>query len=189
MTRIYTKTGDKGQTSLWGGGRISKDDLRVETYGSLDELNSAIGVVIACGIAKSVEKVLIPIQCDLFQLGAEFAAADRSKLDVTIGESHVERLENAIDEFDEKLEPLKAFILPGGGTSGAHCHMARTICRRAERLAVSLAKTNCDQTTVVSEFAIQYLNRLSDLLFVLARAINADHDTAEVTWLPEKSEK
>lgn len=185
MTRIYTKTGDQGQTSLWGGVRISKDDLRVETYGTLDELNSTLGMVIAAGVSVEVTDVLTPIQCDLFQLGAEFAAADRSKLDVTIGESHIARLEEAIDSLELGLPALTTFILPGGGIAGASCHLARTVCRRAERRVVTLSREKSESKVVSSE-AIIYLNRLSDLLFVIARKINAEQNSPETTWLPEK---
>jgi len=166
INRVYTRTGDSGQTSLVGGTRVSKSSLRVEAYGDVDELNSLIGVARARSQDAQVDDVLGLIQNDLFTLGADLASTS----DITvprIDESFVTRLEQYSDQFLSELEPLKEFILPGGNDAGALLHLARTVARRAERRAVALSEAE-----EINPEAIVYLNRLSDLLFILARATN-----------------
>ena len=166
INRVYTKTGDQGQTSLVGGARVSKASLRVDAYGDVDELNSVIGVARARVNDQEIDEVLSLIQNDLFTLGADLASP--SEIDVPrIDESFVTKLEEFADRFLLELEPLKEFILPGGSEAGAVVHLARTVARRAERRAVALSETEqLNPETVV------YLNRLSDLLFILARVVN-----------------
>lgn len=177
--KIYTKTGDAGDTSLFGGKRVPKNALRIEAYGTVDELNSIIGVCRASNPANEIDSILEEIQNDLFTLGADLATpfdSNASKIKrITSGE--ITRLEKHIDAIDPQLEPLKVFILPGGSRSAAMLHFARTICRRAERLVVQLSKEE-----EVGEHPVIYLNRLSDLLFVIARWSNALSHTAEVKW-------
>jgi cob(I)alamin adenosyltransferase len=179
--RIYTKTGDTGDTGLFGGGRVGKDHARVAAYGDVDELNAALGV--ACSQSPDFATALLEqIQRDLFAIGAELAAPEPAKLAKTlaghpIGEPDVTRLERAIDAHEEALPPLREFILPGGAPKAAALHLARTVCRRAERAVVALGRD-----AQVSPFILQYLNRLSDLLFVLARAANAQSGRPDVRW-------
>lgn len=182
MARIYTKTGDDGSTSLWGRERVPKDDVQVESYGTVDELNSVMGMMRSEEMSDRCAALLDQIQNDLFQIGAELAATpqNRQKL-VTLAESQIEFLETAIDQFEVELAPLKMFILPGGNRLGATTHFARTVCRRAERCVVSLASTDDD---AVSPGVIKYLNRLSDLLFVLARTFNQQAGCVEQPWVP-----
>lgn len=182
--KIYTKTGDDGTTGLFGGARVSKDDLRVEAYGTADELNAVIGVARAAGPDKTVDDTLARIQIDLFVLGAELAtnpAHTKHKgpgID-QVAESAVKALEDAIDKAETELPPLTSFILPGGGIAGAALHQARVVCRRAERRAITLSKREPVRGEV-----IRYLNRLADLLFVLARLVNHRDGKAETKWLP-----
>ena len=178
--KIYTKKGDSGQTSLFGGQRVSKSSMRIEAYGTVDELNSILGVAISHGVANRSGELLAEIQKQLFVLGSDLATPPSKKLKIDrIGESEITFLEHAIDELEEHLEPLIKFILPGGSPSGANLHVGRTVCRRAERLAVECAKQD-----EISEFAIKYLNRLSDFLFVLARYENKQAGNEETKWLP-----
>lgn len=177
--KIYTKTGDKGETSLFGGKRVSKDDLRIEAYGTVDELNSVIGICRSVNTISEIDAVLDEIQRDLFTLSADLATpldSNRSDLQRIDG-GDVTRLEEHIDGIDPKLEPLKNFILPGGSQSAAVLHFARTVCRRAERCVVRIAH----QSKIAREPVI-YLNRLSDLLFVLARWANVISKTPETKW-------
>ncbi len=176
--KIYTKTGDKGDTGLFGGGRVGKDHPRVEAYGDLDELNAHLGLARSIEMMPRVDEVLVPIQRDLFAIGALLATPDREKMrqhleKARVDEERVAQLERAIDDADRELEPLRAFILPGGTPKAAALHVARTICRRAERDALAAE---------VSPLARVYLNRLSDLLFILSRAANAGRD--EPLWKP-----
>jgi cob(I)alamin adenosyltransferase len=180
--KIYTKTGDAGDTGLFGGGRVAKDHPRVAAYGDVDELNAAIGVARAAKPDDLAGELLEQIQRDLFAIGAELAAPEPAKLAKTlaghpIGEPDVTRLERAIDAHEDVLPPLRKFILPGGTAKAAALHLARTVCRRAERAVVTL----CHETPV-SAYILQYLNRLSDLLFVLARAVNAQAGREDVRW-------
>ena len=179
--KIYTKTGDKGQTSLIGGTRVPKYHVRIETYGTVDELNSYIGLVACQAIATHYQQVLKEIQDRLFTIGSSLAAdPDRSKMKIPdLLESDITLLENEIDKMNEVLPVLKHFILPGGNTVVSYCHLARCVCRRAERLTVLLAT----ESFVDSNITI-YLNRLSDYLFVLARKLNVDAKTTENIWIP-----
>lgn len=176
--KIYTKTGDAGETGLFGGTRVPKDDLRVVAYGDLDELNAAIGFAAALEPDASAAALLQTIQRDLFTIGAELATPEPAKLRTkAVGPAEVGVLEAAIDAAQAPLPPLKNFILPGGTPKAAAFHAARTVCRRAERAVVTLAR---DQQ--INAAIIHYLNRLSDLLFVLARAANAAAGRHDVTW-------
>lgn len=181
--KIYTKTGDIGETSLFGGRRVSKSELRIEAYGTVDELNSWIGLLRDVQTENSVKDLLKEIQDRLFTLGSSLAAdPENTKLKTPdLHESDVELLEKAIDKMDEALEPLRNFILPGGHVHVSYCHLARTVCRRAERLAVAL-----HHTSEIHPLAIKYLNRLSDYLFTLSRKMAKDLGAEEVNWLPRK---
>ena len=178
--KIYTRTGDRGQTRLFDGTRVAKNDLRVEAYGNVDELNSAIGSALAFTSDGSIAELLQGIQRELLSLGAQLADPkfDAEKFaKPSLSAEWVAALESAMDELDQELPPLRVFILPGGGQCGALLHLARTICRRAERTVVELNETTSLDTTV-----IEYLNRLSDLLFVLSRVINHREGKQEIQW-------
>jgi cob(I)alamin adenosyltransferase len=180
--RIYTRTGDTGQTALFGGGKVAKDHPRVAAYGDVDELNSTIGVARATAPVEFADALLETIQRDLFSIGGHLATPDPDKVRAALAraELHADRVaefERAIDTADEELAPLKAFILPGGTPKAAALHVARTVCRRAERSVVALAAT----AEVPAEFLV-YLNRLSDLLFTLARLANHRAGVGDVTW-------
>ena len=180
--KIYTKTGDAGDTGLFGGGRVDKDHARVEAYGDVDELNAVIGAARAVEMMPRVDEVLAPIQRDLFSIGALLAtphpAKHREQLEkARLSEARVAQLEQAIDDGEEELQPLTAFILPGGTPKAAALHVARTVCRRAERSIIRLRRSD-----EVPPIVIVYLNRLSDLLFVLARVANRRAGAGEVTW-------
>lgn len=179
--KIYTKTGDKGQTSLIGGTRVPKHHLRIETYGTVDELNSYIGLIGCQDIQIHHQALLKEIQDRLFTVGASLAAdPEKSQMKIPdLKDSDIVLLEKEMDTMNEVLPPLKHFVLPGGNTVVSYCHLARCVCRRAERLAVALTENSfVDQRTVV------YLNRLSDYLFVLARKLNADFKAEESIWIP-----
>jgi len=174
LSRIYTRTGDDGDTGLGDGTRVPKEHLRVEAYGSVDEANSAVGVVLAVpGLPAAVVDCLTDVQHDLFDLGGELCIPGHRV--ITAGD--VERLEQALDRFNDDLPPLKDFILPGGGPAAAACHVARAVTRRAERRVWSLARAE----QVAAEVP-RYLNRLSDLLFVLARVLARHENGVEVLW-------
>lgn len=174
LTRIYTRTGDDGSTGLGDGTRVPKDDARVEAYGTVDECNSCIGVVLAVPyLPAAVREVLTGVQHDLFDLGGELCMPGHH----AITAAHVTRLEQQLDAFNADLPPLKDFILPGGGPSAAACHVARTVCRRAERRVWTLARQED-----VGPLPLTYLNRLSDLLFVLARVLARHENGSEVLW-------
>jgi cob(I)alamin adenosyltransferase len=174
LSKIYTRTGDDGTTGLGDGTRVRKDSVRVEAYGTVDELNSALGVVLAVpGVPAEIASCLGEVQHDLFDLGGELCIPGHQ----LTSEAQVERLEQALDRFNAKLPPLADFILPGGGPAAAACHLARCICRRAERRVWALAASE-----PVPPAAPRYLNRLSDLLFVLARALARHERGAEVLW-------
>lgn len=180
--KIYTRTGDDGETGLFGGGRVSKDHPRVAAYGDVDELNALLGVARAADMDSRVTAMLLGIQRDLFSIGALLATPDREKMQqhlskAVITEKRIAELESFIDECDLELKPLNAFILPGGTTGAAALHLARTVCRRAERSVVGLARDIEIPTLVMI-----YLNRLSDLLFTLARFANARAGSAEQNW-------
>ena len=175
--KIYTKTGDAGETGLFGGGRVRKDNPRVQAFGEVDETNAAIGFAASLEPHAFESSVLQSIQRDLFTVGAELATRDPAKHAKALGPSQVAALESAIDRHEATLAPLKNFILPGGTPKAAAFHLARTVCRRAERAVVRLAH---DET--VNASIIHYLNRLSDLLFVLARAVNAQAGRPDIVW-------
>ncbi len=178
--KIYTRTGDSGSTGLFGGPRVEKDDARIEAYGTIDELNASLGMVRSSGTIGSIDSQLNEIQHELFSIGAELATPDPDKFNMRIiGATHITRLENWIDEHETKLEPLKNFILPSGSLSATHLHLARSICRRAERRVVTLSHR---KDAGVSENLIVYLNRLSDYLFVLSRVVNQEAGIVEVHW-------
>jgi cob(I)alamin adenosyltransferase len=179
--KIYTKTGDQGITSLLGGTRVPKSDLRIDAYGTVDELNSYIGLLRDQDVNKDRSEVLKEIQDRLFTIGADLATVpgkDKVKKPDLLSED-IELLEREMDQMELKLPPLTAFILPGGHTAVSFCHLARTVCRRTERITVELASFE-----PVSELVIQYLNRLSDYLFVLGRMMALELDVEEVTWKP-----
>jgi len=179
--KIYTKTGDKGVTSLFGGKRVSKDELRIEAYGTVDELNSVLGVARAFNENKQIDEILGQIQDQLFVLGADLATPPdvKSAAMKRISKDDSASLERIIDELDPQLEPLKSFILPGGSKSASLLHHARAVCRRAERRVVSLKRNGGTSADTVI-----YLNRLSDLLFVLARYANKVANITEAPWNP-----
>lgn len=185
--KIYTKTGDKGETGLYGGTRISKASARVESYGNIDELNAAIGVSKSHIEDIEVINQLKQIQFDLFTVGSEastpidklFLANGKARLPLVISDKEIEELENWMDDMETKLEPLQYFILPGGGKAATFLHVARTVCRRAERSLVFL-----NQSEDVRPEMIKYLNRLSDYLFVLARYISKLNNEPEEYWIP-----
>ena len=173
LSKIYTRTGDDGTTGLGNGERVAKDSLRIETIGAVDELNCAIGRVLVHDLRDAMRECLQGVQHKLFDLGGELSIPSYQ----AIKEEDVARLEESLNEFNAQLPPLKEFILPGGGRAAADCHMARAICRRAERRLVSLAREED-----ISEHARRYLNRLSDLLFVLCRILARDEGGVEVLW-------
>ena len=173
LTKIYTRTGDDGSTGLGDGNRVSKNSPRVEAYGTVDELNSSVGMILACDVPSSVRDCLTDVQQGLFDLGGELCIPE-SKI---MTSEQVERLETALDQFNADLPPLKDFVLPGGTLSAATCHVTRAVCRRAERRVCELA----DQATV-NRHSLEYLNRLSDLLFVLARALARKEGAKEQLW-------
>lgn len=180
INRVYTRAGDKGETALGGGQRVPKDSARIEAYGAVDELNSAIGVALTCGLDERLESALGVIQQELFNLGSDLAIleADKQRLAVPRIESrHVKKLEKLIDELNEQLEPLKSFVMPTGTAGASQLHVARTICRRAERRTIGLSRVEA-----VGEFVLPYLNRLSDALFVMARFENKVNDQPETLW-------
>jgi cob(I)alamin adenosyltransferase len=180
LTKIYTRTGDAGTTGLGNGSRVSKGSARIQAIGSVDELNSTIGVILSEPLPDRIRDCLTDIQHELFDLGGELSIPGH----VIVRDNHVLRLESRLDEFNARLSPLKEFILPGGSKASSHCHVARTICRRAERDVVNLAEEEAVSTPVR-----QYLNRLSDLLFVLARSINLAAGVPDVLWDPQRSAK
>jgi cob(I)alamin adenosyltransferase len=175
LSKIYTRTGDDGTTGLGDGSRVDKDSLRVEAFGTVDELNSQLGVVLSLPLAEEIRALLTGVQHDLFDLGGEISVPGRTLLD----ESYVTRLERELDKLNAQLAPLKEFILPGGTATAATCHLARAVCRRAERCVVALRRHEG-----VNSVVIHYLNRLSDLLFVAARFLNHAQGCCDVLWTP-----
>ena len=188
--KVYTKTGDNGTTALFGGTRVPKDHIRIESYGTVDELNSHIGLIRDQEINTHYKAILIEVQDRLFTVGAILATPPDKELlkngekrlqKLGILESDIELLETEIDAMEESLPQMTHFVLPGGHTTVSYCHIARCVCRRAERLAVHL-----DHNEPIEPNAIKYLNRLSDYLFVLARKLTFDLKAAEVKWIPRK---
>jgi cob(I)alamin adenosyltransferase len=177
LSKIYTRTGDDGTTGLGDGSRIGKDSARVAAYGTVDEANSCIGLVLAAELPDDVRTLLVAVQHQMFDLGGELCIPGHA----AIFDADIERLEQQLDAFNEPLPPLKDFILPGGGEAAARCHIARTVVRRAERETIALAR----QDNVRPE-AVRYLNRLSDLLFVLARVLARASGHGEVLWNHER---
>ena len=173
LSKIYTRTGDDGSTGLGDGSRVPKDSARVAAYGTVDEANSTLGLVLACELPDDVRSTLVAIQHQLFDLGGELCIPGHA----AISDADVERLERQLDAFNADLPVLKEFILPGGGEAGARCHVARTVVRRAERAAITLARLE-----PVRPEAVRYLNRLSDLLFVLSRVLARASGHGEVLW-------
>ncbi len=186
LDRIYTRAGDAGETSLGDGARVSKNDARIWAYGSVDETGAAIGAAIAGGLPGEIADLLRSVQNDLFDVGADLSVPvgttrGKGKSRLRIGEAHVAAIEAACDRYSEPLEPLTSFVLSGGTPAAAALHVARTTCRRAERCAVALADHD-----EVNAAALAYLNRLSDLLFILARVVN-DGGRGDVLWQPGAS--
>lgn len=184
LTKIYTKKGDAGTTSLGGGQRVPKDTLRVAVYGTVDELNSQLGLALAGGLCPRLQETLPGIQNELFDLGSDLCFLEEDKVKYKlpeIGEHHVEKLELLIDELNEVVGPLENFILPGGAIGSAQLHVARTVCRRAEREATTLIRQEA-----IGPWVLAYLNRLSDALFVMARYENHQRQVAEPLWQPGK---
>ena len=188
--KIYTKTGDKGTTALYGGTRVSKDHIRIESYGTTDELNAYIGLIRDQNIGNDLKEVLIKVQHNLFTLGAMLATPPekenlkngKKRLNIPlINEENILYLESEIDKMNDALPDMTHFILPGGNTTVSYCHIARCVCRRAERLAVTL-----NDSEAINMNIIRYLNRLSDYLFVLARKLTKDLQADVVKWIPEK---
>jgi cob(I)alamin adenosyltransferase len=181
--KIYTKTGDQGMTGLYGGARVSKDSFRITAYGEVDELNSVLGIVRAGTQQAAIQNALIEVQNTLFTLGAELAAPSANPGIEVITTAHVDWLERQIDAMSSTLSELKQFILPGGSKTSAYLHLARTICRRAERASVKLNTTPGEK---VDHWVLVYLNRLSDFLFVLARVANQLEGIEDTPWVSNR---
>jgi len=179
LSKIYTRTGDKGTTGLGDGSRVDKDDARVEAFGTVDELNSCIGLIRAETLPEGLDEYLSEIQHDLFDLGGELSVPGYH----VVNSGHVEQLEKVLDHYNAELPMLKEFILPAGGKATAHCHLARTVCRRAERRTFTASRNE-----PINDEAIAYLNRLSDLLFVVARVLARFEQGEEVLWQPRRNE-
>ncbi len=178
MMNIYTRTGDDGTTGLLGGVRVAKNDLRIEAYGAVDEFNALLGVCRATGLPSEIDEVLARLQHEMFALGAELASpAAPPRGSELLGDAEIERLERTIDRFEAQLPALRQFILPGGSPGGASIHAARCVCRRAEREVVALS-----HVAPMRAEALKYLNRVSDLLFVLARATNVAAGVGDAPW-------
>lgn len=188
--KVYTKTGDKGTTALFGGTRVPKDHIRIESYGTIDELNSWVGLIRDQEINPNYKEILIEVQDRLFTAGAILATPPdketlkngKPRLNIPkISETDIELLENQIDDMENSLPQMTHFVLPGGHSTVSYCHIARCVCRRAERLSVQLSHQE-----PIDELVLKYLNRLSDYLFVLARKLSADLHAEEVKWIPRK---
>jgi cob(I)alamin adenosyltransferase len=180
ITKVYTRTGDDGTTGLGAGGRVGKDSPRIEAYGTVDELNSAIGLALAMGVNDALAPALASIQNDLFHLGSDLCVPEEEKASrpvPRIEPRHVTALEDLMDRLSEELAPLENFVLPGGTPSAAQLHVARTVCRRAERVVIALSRSE-----KVGPHTIHYLNRLSDALFVMARHENKRRGAPDVLW-------
>ena len=173
LSKIYTKTGDKGTTGLGDGTRVAKDSLRIEAMGDVDELNSVIGLLLTEPVSDKIRNTLTEVQHDLFNIGGEICIPNYEMIKA----ERVTALETILDEFNDTLTPLKEFILPGGSRAASYCHLARTVCRRAERAMHTL-----NASEKITEVSLQYINRLSDLLFVLCRILNKDAGVNDVLW-------
>lgn len=176
LSKIYTRTGDTGTTGLGDGTRINKDSTRVDALGDVDELNAVIGILLTEPLPELISKTLVSVQHDLFDMGGEICIPGHAM----VKPERVDALENVLDELNDQLEPLKEFILPGGTRAAAYCHLARTVCRRAERQLIRL-----NREAAVTPASLKYLNRLSDLLFVMCRSINKDAGHSDVLWQNE----
>ena len=176
LSKIYTRTGDNGTTGLGDGTRVAKDSARVEAMGDVDELNAVIGVLLTEPLPEAISKTLTRVQHDLFDLGGEICIPGH----VMVKAERITVLEETLDQLNDDLSPLKEFILPGGTRAAAYCHLARTVCRRAERQLIKLGHEEA-----VTDVSLQYLNRLSDLLFVMCRVINKDAGCTDVLWKNE----
>lgn len=174
LSKIYTRTGDDGTTALGDGSRVDKDAVRVDAYGTVDELNSAVGLLLSADPGEPIRSSLTRIQHELFDLGGELCMPGFT----LVPETYIDQLESDLDDLNEDLPPLKDFILPGGSEAASRCHLARTICRRAERIVVTLGRLE-----EVNEHSLKYLNRLSDLLFVMARVLARNDGGKEVIWV------
>jgi len=180
ITKVYTRTGDDGTTGLGAGGRVGKDSPRIAAYGTVDELNSSIGAALAAGLNETIAPALASIQNDLFHLGSDLCVPEEEKERrpvPRIEERHVTALETLMDRLSEELPPLENFVLPGGTCGAAQLHVARTVCRRAERSVVALSRRE-----TVGPYAVRYLNRLSDALFVMARHENKRRGSPDILW-------
>ena len=180
ITKVYTRTGDDGTTGLGSGGRVGKDSPRIEAYGTVDELNSHIGLALATGINEAIAVPLAAIQNDLFHLGSDLCVPEEEKARRPVPEieaRHIEALEELMDRLSDELAPLENFVLPGGSPGAAQLHVARTVCRRAERVVIALSRSE-----KVGAFTVKYLNRLSDALFVMARHENVRRGIPDVLW-------
>jgi len=173
LSKIYTRTGDGGTTGLGDGSRVAKDSLRVQAMGDVDELNAVVGLILVEPVSDAIRDCLIAVQHDLFNLGGEICMPGYT----LIRNERITVIENQLDGFNESLTPLKEFILPGGSRAASYCHLARTVCRRAERTMHTL-----NNTESLTEASLQYINRLSDLLFVLCRMLNQDAGVPDVLW-------
>ena len=176
LSKIYTRTGDKGTTGLGDGTRVAKDHLRVQAMGDVDELNAVIGLLLTEPLSIGIRELLTTVQHDLFNIGGEICIPNY----VMVKTERVDALENILDSYNDNLTPLKEFILPGGSRAAAYCHLARTVCRRAERTMHTL-----NTQEKVTEISLQYINRLSDLLFVLCRVLNKEVGVSDVLWAHE----
>ena len=178
LSKIVTRTGDAGTTGLGDGSRVAKDCLRIDAIGEVDELNSSLGVLLASELPPAIRDALLGVQNDLFDVGGDLCVPGLA----IVSEAHIVRLEQLVGQFNDQLSPLKEFILPGGTMAAALAHLSRTVCRRAERRVVHLSNSEA-----VSEFVLKYLNRLSDLLFVLGRALNVAGGRGDVLWVHGKN--
>jgi cob(I)alamin adenosyltransferase len=180
ITKVYTRTGDDGTTGLGGGQRVRKDSRRIQAFGTVDELNSAIGVAVALGLCEPLRAPLAAVQNELFHLGSDLCVLEEDKAQFkvpVVEQRHVDALEELMDELSDALPPLENFVLPGGAPGAAQLHVARTVCRRAERLVIALSRKEA-----VNPCAVRYLNRLSDALFVMARFENLQRAVPDVLW-------
>jgi cob(I)alamin adenosyltransferase len=180
LSKIYTRTGDNGTTGLAGGERINKDSPRIEAIGDIDELNSVIGLLLTESVPEEIQAILVDVQHRLFDIGGGLSMPE---VDMPANDL-VEDMEKSLDDMNEQLQPLKEFILPGGARAAALCHLARSVCRRAERHLIAL-----NRREPIGEFPLQYLNRLSDLLFVMARTLNKHAGKDDIYWQSQRREK
>ena|SRR5579871_120199 len=189
-SHIYTRTGDTGETGLFGGQRVPKDALRVDAYGTVDELNAVLGAACAQAVSEELKSLLLTLQSDLFLLGADLATPEekdthRGRITIErVGEERTARLEGLIDRYESELPPLRNFILPGGHPLAAALHLSRVVCRRAERRCVTLMQATREDAAPLNTEILRYLNRLSDLLFVLARVANHREGVPDIPWNP-----